>query len=76
MILATVNTGNFEFVAVAATEDDAIRFLLQGWRDHCADYYEADRNLMRDLIRGGEINIATVEHGTVLRDLQPIRRKS
>lgn len=72
MILAEVDTGHFQFQALAANEDDAYRMLLQAWRRHLKDYPDAERTMMRDLLRDEEVNFTKIEVGTVLRDGETI----
>jgi hypothetical protein len=69
MIIAEVQTGNFQFIALAADEDDAWRMLLQAWRTHSRrDYPGAAPRMMRDMLHDGTVNFTPIEVGTVLRD--------
>ena len=73
LVLATVNTGSFEFQALGTDEDDAYRALLQGWRRHCAQMRgSADFTLLRDLREDGEISFTPIVVGQVLRDGEPL----
>lgn len=75
MYRAAVSTSHFEFEAYGATEDDAIQALLIGYRRHHAEYPEAERSLMRDLVIGGDVHVYLVEEGNAYRDQEPLPMK-
>lgn len=69
MVIATVNTGHFEFLAVGVDKGDAQRALLRAWKRHRQDYTSADPGYMRECIMGGEVTWHEgVEIGGATRD--------
>lgn len=68
MFIASVNTGHYDWTALAETEKDVEAALLKAWARHCAQVPGVYRYLMRELIEDGEVNIHPIESGTVLRD--------
>jgi hypothetical protein len=72
MIIATVETRNFTFQTLAASKSDATHQLLAAWRDH-ADQYGADRRMMLEMLRDGEVNYVEIEVGQTLRDGEVLR---
>lgn len=73
MILAEVNTGRFQFVALGTTEEDAIEALRAGYARH-ADQSDgqADPALFAEMLEYGEVVCTPIEVGGCLRDGQPL----
>lgn len=68
MVLATVNTGHFQFTALGADKEECDVLLLAAWRKHCRQVPHADALLMREIVADGEVNYSSIERGSVLRD--------
>jgi hypothetical protein len=72
----TVSTRHFRF-SVLIDDDNisrGVHLLEQGWHRHCEEYPRSDRDLMRELIDNGDIEVKTWTPGVVLRDGEPIYR--
>lgn len=69
-VLATVETTNFAFQALARTREEADALLLKAWARHCREYRHAqpDGGLMADMVEGGEVNYVHIRVGDVTRD--------
>lgn len=66
----TWESRNFKFDAYGYTAQHA-RFLLEeGWRQHCQQYPDADKNLLNEYAQ--DIRANTVPLGTCLRDYEPL----
>lgn len=72
MVLATVTTRNFDFACLADTTENANQLLLAAWRVHCADYRDADPDMMLGLIEDEEVQFVPIQPGMVLRDGEPM----
>lgn len=72
MILATISTRHYEFVALGYTEGLALDALMLAWARHCDSVPGADPSLMAEAIEDGDVNLTPIDPGTVLRDGSPI----
>lgn len=72
LVVATWNSGHFDFMAVAHSANAAKAALLDGWMEHCNQYQDADRDLCREAILGGEVNFTFLYPGQCARDLEVI----
>lgn len=68
IVIATVQTRNFDWLAVASRQSEAEAILLDAWDRHCEQYQGADGMLMTRLINEGEVTFRYVRTGMVLRD--------
>ena len=68
MILATANTGHFEFQTLAHDEEHANRQLLAAFKRHAEEYRGADPTFMAEMIREGDVNYSPIALGETLRD--------
>lgn len=68
MILASIDTTNYRFEALASDEEEARRLLFEAWRNHCAQNLRADPFFMIKQAQDGDINFFEIEVGQVLRD--------
>jgi hypothetical protein len=68
MILATVNTGSMDWIALAHHGAAAQAALVAAYARHCATDTLADPALMAELVTGGDVNLYAIEPGMVLRD--------
>lgn len=68
VVIATVETRNFDWMAVASTETAARELLLEAWVRHCEQYIGASPTFMAQLIEDGEVTFRWVRAGMVLRD--------
>ena len=67
LVLATLDTRSFSFVALAETREAAAKALLEGWDKH-ADATGAFPGLMREALADGDVNFTPISTGDVLRD--------
>lgn len=73
MILATVNTGHFDWTVVAASSEAAIEALLAAYTKHAEGYRgDADPALMASMLADGEVTFTPITLGVALRDGRPI----
>jgi hypothetical protein len=73
LIIATLETRNFTFDGVGATEADALAALRLACRAHCAAT-DAQMRYFTDLLRedGGNVAIRVLTPGVGYRDNEPI----
>jgi hypothetical protein len=71
MILAAVSTRSYDFTALGNSVPHAEDILMSAWSRHAAAT-GADPNMMRDMIRDGDVTMTPVSVGTVLRDGEPL----
>ena len=72
MMLATVNTGMFDFTVLGTDEAHCKRLLATAWKRHAQDYAHAEPGWMRELIRDGEVHFMPISVGAILRDGEAI----
>jgi hypothetical protein len=79
LVLAETETSTFRFRGVGRTADEARAALLAGWDEHVREFTTdesgPDPDLMRDLIRTGDVVVTTFRAGQAYRDehlLQPL----
>lgn len=74
-IIATVDTGSFEWMALGASPQECNVALTNAYAGHCAKMPDADPDLMRELVMAHEINYAEIQMGQALRDGSPVSRE-
>lgn len=69
MVIAKVDTGRFEFVAIGEDRAHAILILQRAWKKHRSEYGYAEANFMDIMIADQEVDFITVPGpGVALRD--------
>lgn len=63
MIVITVDTRNFELVALGRTVEEAENGLLKRWTQHCANNPSAEPGFMAELIAGGDAMVYDIDPG-------------
>lgn len=71
-ILATVDTGNFEWAALGRTEAECRVALVRAYDAHAEDDGLADPGYMLELVATGDVNYVEIEVGVALRDGSPV----
>jgi hypothetical protein len=78
LVLAETETSTFRFRGVGRTAEEALAALRAGWDSHVREFTTEesgpDPDLMRDLIRTGDVIVTTLRAGQAYRDedlLQP-----
>lgn len=72
LVLATVDTGSFQWVALGATREECEQALLTAYRRHVRRTPGADSRLMLELIAGGDVTFSPIAIGQALRDGSPV----
>ncbi len=75
MILAVYESGNFQWITIAESKEEAERELLAASRRHCDRLNPrgtTSNRFMRDAVADGDINFYPITPGVVLRDGSPI----
>ena len=67
-IIATVDTGSFEWTALGESEQECNVALHNAYAAHHRANRASDPGLMLELINSGEINYAEIRVGEALRD--------
>lgn len=67
-IIATVDTGRFEWTALGRTRQECNVALHNAYGDHARAVEGADPGLMLELINEGEVNYHEIYLGEALRD--------
>ena len=69
MVIARVDTGRFEFVALGEDEKHARLILRRAWRKHRSEYRYAEARMMDTMLADGEVTFIPVPGpGVALRD--------
>jgi hypothetical protein len=73
-IIATVDTGGFDWMALGTTRQEANVALHNAYADHARQTPGAEPGLMLELINEGEVNYHECRLGQALRDGSPVPR--
>lgn len=68
MILATIDTGSFQFTALGETEAAASSLLVLAWAKHRQERPWAEPALMVEAISNGDVTFTEIQVGDVIRD--------
>ena len=63
MVVIIVDTGNFEFIGLGDTQEQAHNGLLARWGEHCKAVCDADSGYMQELIDGGSARVIELAPG-------------
>ena len=68
MVIATLSTSHFEFVALGVDHDEAAKAMVEGFKRHRAQYPRADAHFMHDALLDGEVRFTELTPGGFARD--------
>ena len=73
VVVATLHTSHFDFMAVGSTANEAKDALLAGWKRHRREYQGADPHFMTDALIDGDVRFTFLPMGGFARDGQVLR---
>ena len=68
LVLASVETRHFSFVALGRDQAEATRALLTGWERHRKGYPDAEPDYMTEVVTDGSVSFTSLLIGQMARD--------